>query len=241
MQKVWRMDVNVAGKDDIDTRTKLLLAAERLFGARGIDGVPLHEVVAAAGQRNASALNYHVGGREDLLGAIIDYRRAEVDRSRVELLDGYVAAGVVMDERAVAAGIILPLSKFMARDPNGGHYLRFLTQIFVTDRPETTYAAIGRFDEGMRRCLRLYRACFVTVPPRLIRERFAACGRGAIYALADWERDRTAPRGGYTRSGLTHFTADLIAMTASSLACVGARDPRLKSYTLSRPISAATL
>ncbi|PKQ02591.1 MAG: TetR family transcriptional regulator, partial [Alphaproteobacteria bacterium HGW-Alphaproteobacteria-11] len=35
-----------------DTRARLMVAAERLFGERGLHGVTLKEINAAAGQRN---------------------------------------------------------------------------------------------------------------------------------------------------------------------------------------------
>ncbi len=39
-----------------DTRARLMEAAERLFGERGLHAVTLKETNAAAGQRNESAL-----------------------------------------------------------------------------------------------------------------------------------------------------------------------------------------
>jgi AcrR family transcriptional regulator len=218
-----------------DTRTKLILAGEYLFGRHGIDGVPLHEVVAAAGQRNASALNYHIGGREELLTAIIDFRRSSVDARRVALLDEYVAAGMTMDETAIAAGIILPLGELMLRDPNGGNYLLLLSQVFVTDRPHAAYFAFGRFDKGLRRCRRLYRVRFPNRPARLLNERFSTCSRSAMYALGDWERDKVTPRGVFARSSLAHFLADLVAVTASGLSSIDAREHPFRPFGAIQP------
>ena len=120
--------------------------------------MPLREVVVAAGQRNASALGYHVGDREALIGAILDFRRAAVDARRVRLLDAYAASGVEMNETAIAAGITVPLVELMLSDPRGGNYLRFLSQAYVTERPASAYRATGETDQGMRRCHTLYRA-----------------------------------------------------------------------------------
>ncbi|HVY18394.1 MAG TPA: hypothetical protein VHB27_24455 [Rhodopila sp.] len=221
---------------DTDTRTKLILAGEALFGSRGIDAVPLHEVVTAAGQRNVSALSYHIGGREALLMAILDYRRSSVDARRFALLQEYIAAGIVMDEAAIAAGIILPLAELMMKDPNGGNYLRLLTQVFVTDRPRASYAVAGRFDQGWRLCRRLYRAWFPGVSHRALIERFETCSHGAMYAMADWERDKVAPRN-FPRSGFMTFISDLIALTASALASHGRSDPRFKPFATIQPAS----
>ncbi|MDQ4115373.1 MAG: TetR family transcriptional regulator, partial [Actinomycetota bacterium] len=69
-----------------DTRTKIVLAAERLFAERGMAAVPLRDIVAAAGQRNASAIQYHFGPRPDLVTAVFQYRMGQVNERRLELL-----------------------------------------------------------------------------------------------------------------------------------------------------------
>ena len=63
----WRADwAAPAGRGDSSrlpsaTAERLLLAAERLFAARGVDGVSLRQVNVEAGQRNLSAAHYHFG------------------------------------------------------------------------------------------------------------------------------------------------------------------------------------
>ncbi|HST76527.1 MAG TPA: hypothetical protein VLJ20_14220 [Acetobacteraceae bacterium] len=219
---------------DLDTRTKLILAAERLFGERGIDAVPLREVVVTAGQRNASALGYHIGGREELVLAILDLRRAAVDARRVALLEEYAASDVTMDEGAIAAGVIVPLVELMLSDPRGGNYLRFLSQAYVTERPESAYRATGQTDQGMRQCYRLYRARHPDVASRLLRERFSLGCRGAIFALSDWQRDAAAARSSIPRTGLHGFAGDLITITAAGLASVRERECRFTPFAAPR-------
>ena len=51
------------GRDATATREKLLRAAEYLFARQGLD-VPIRDIHARAEQRNASAIQYHFGGRE---------------------------------------------------------------------------------------------------------------------------------------------------------------------------------
>lgn len=206
---------------DVDTRTKLVLAAELLFGERGIDAVPLRDVMAAAGQRNASALNYyHIGTREKLVSAIFDFRRSAVDARRMQLLDEYKNSCASLDENAIARALVLPLVELMLNDPTGGNYLRFLSQAFVTDRPENSYLSRGQFDHGTRLCLRIYRERHPKILPRILREHLYLCGRAAIYALADWQRDRSAGRSGFPRSNLPEFASTVVAVTASGLSAV---------------------
>ncbi|MCB0970257.1 MAG: hypothetical protein KDA97_01885, partial [Acidimicrobiales bacterium] len=48
----------------------------------GVQGIATREIVAAAGQRNASAVSYHFGSRQGLLLEILARRGAPVDRER---------------------------------------------------------------------------------------------------------------------------------------------------------------
>ena len=63
----------VAGEmaESTSTRDLLLDAAARLFAERGIDNVSMAEIVRAADQRNASAVHYHFGSRDEVLRAVL--------------------------------------------------------------------------------------------------------------------------------------------------------------------------
>ena len=55
-------------RDASDTRARLLAEAERLFAIRGVHETTTREITEAAGQRNVSAVTYHFGSRDALLG-----------------------------------------------------------------------------------------------------------------------------------------------------------------------------
>jgi AcrR family transcriptional regulator len=74
-------------------RQRLLEAAERLFAAQGIDGVSLAELTRAAGLGNTGAVHHYFGGREQLVEAIVEQHRAELDARREQLLDEAEALG----------------------------------------------------------------------------------------------------------------------------------------------------
>jgi len=57
--------------DGVQTRVRLKAAAQRLFATRGIDGVTVRDLNAAAGQRNNASLSYHFGSKEDLARELI--------------------------------------------------------------------------------------------------------------------------------------------------------------------------
>lgn len=61
-------------------------AAEKLIADGGVENVSIREIVAAAGQKNESALQYHFKNLTGLLGAIHAERSAQVQEKRTELL-----------------------------------------------------------------------------------------------------------------------------------------------------------
>ncbi|MCB0998872.1 MAG: TetR family transcriptional regulator [Acidimicrobiales bacterium] len=110
------------------TRRQLVSAAETLFAERGIEGVSLREINAAAGMRNATALQYHFHDRYGLVKAVLAKHTPVVDAARHELLDDYERVGVD-DLRALAAALVSP-SAIKLRDPDGGRaYLRVHAEV----------------------------------------------------------------------------------------------------------------
>jgi AcrR family transcriptional regulator len=118
------------------TRQRLVDAAEALFAERGIDGVSLREVNAAAGQRNATALQYHFDDRAGLLRAVLAKHHRDVEARRHALLDEYEAAGQA-DLRVLAAALVRPVAAELANPDGGRHYLRIMAQL--VNRPDVSF------------------------------------------------------------------------------------------------------
>jgi len=85
------------------TRTQLLNTAERLFLEHGLDEVSLRAIVREAGQRNQSALQYHFGGRSELIAAMLNRRAQEVEAKRRVLVDEALKDNDNPDLREVCA------------------------------------------------------------------------------------------------------------------------------------------
>lgn len=66
-------------------RARILAAAARLFAERGLAGVGLREITAAAGT-NLAAVNYHFGSKEKLLEALFAQRARPITEERLRLL-----------------------------------------------------------------------------------------------------------------------------------------------------------
>ena len=100
------------------TRATLISVAERLFADKGVDGVTLHEIGKAAGQRNAAVCQYHFGNKEGLLQAIIDKHVPGIVARRHDLLD-HIEQKDAMSVRDVVRAFVQPVAEKLA-DLDGG-------------------------------------------------------------------------------------------------------------------------
>ena len=89
----------------------LIDAAARLFAERGVDNVSIADIVRSADQRNASAVHYHFGSRDDILLAVLTRHVGELAQRRLALLKEAQArpAGEV---RPAAEAIVRPITEF---------------------------------------------------------------------------------------------------------------------------------
>ncbi|WP_300400543.1 helix-turn-helix domain-containing protein [Nocardioides sp.] len=101
---------------------ELISAAETLFAERGIDGVSMREITRAANQRNTTALQYHFGGRDGLLKALVDKHMDHVAVRRAALLDN-LAAGGETTLRIGASVLVQPLIAKLTDDDGGPSFL----------------------------------------------------------------------------------------------------------------------
>lgn len=70
----------------VDTRNRLMRAMEKLSAQKGSENVSVKELIATAGQKNVSVLQYHFGSMEGLLTAIHQSRFVQTQTKRRELL-----------------------------------------------------------------------------------------------------------------------------------------------------------
>jgi AcrR family transcriptional regulator len=109
------------------THVRLLDAAERLIGERGVDAVSLRAINTEA-ESNVAAAHYHFGSKEALVRAVLDRRMsvlAEERFARLAPLESQPAPA----PRALAEVIVRPLFD-LAADPAGARYVRFLAALY---------------------------------------------------------------------------------------------------------------
>jgi len=176
------------------TRERLIDAAERLFAEHGIEAVSLGRITREAGQRNASALHYHLGSKETLIQAIFERRMADINARRLSLLAGVDVADRMAALRAVAEALILPFAEQLEAGAGGRHYVRFVAQVYGDPRLSMFDLVRGRHDDGMRRAGELVPAILADLPVAVVRRRLAFATILIIQAVATQARGLSAGR-----------------------------------------------
>jgi AcrR family transcriptional regulator len=115
-------------RDASDTRERLLATAQTLFARDGIYQVPLKRIVERAGQRNASALHYHFGGRDGLLHAIIVRHDDRIQAARHRMLTQLETEDRTDDLRALVRALVEPFSLELGT-ASGREYLQIVSQL----------------------------------------------------------------------------------------------------------------
>lgn len=187
-------------------RGDLLRAAETLFARHGVDAVSLREITAAAGATNASAVQYHFGGRSGLLRALHAKHDPAVEQRRHDLLDRWEEAGD-RDLRSIAAAYVRPLAERL--DAPGGHgYLQLLAD--EVNRPDMVYDPAN--DDPSKSTTRWRYLIAPLLDPEAVRlhRRFVAMQ----FTLTDLARRvRNRPEGDHAR-----YTSHLIDLVTAVLA-----------------------
>lgn len=171
-----------------EARELLMLAAEECFAEQG-PGVALRDIASAAGQRNNSAVHYHFGSRDGLIEAVIEWRTAEMEAARVQMLAD--AAGTELD----LDDLVRILAEPMLTTPysqQSTHYARFVEQV----RTHPAVAGAVRDDRwpAVRKVTTMIAERLEHLPRSARRQRIAAMSTALFALAADRERARAEGR-----------------------------------------------
>jgi AcrR family transcriptional regulator len=193
------------------TREHIILVAEELFAARGIEGVSLREIGQAAGQRNNAATQYHFGDRAGLVSAILAHRATQNDPMRQVLLDEMGRRGEISLHEVVAA-LVLPVVDHVAEP--GNHYVGFLDRLYNSTsdygRPISPRPDSPAMDEIATRL----RQCLPELPTEAVDRRLPIAVQWMVRTLAAYER---AVMGDKEVPPLNELADELIAMLAAAI------------------------
>ena len=163
-----------------------MLTAERLLAERGLDGVSLRQIGAAAGNGNNSAVQYHFGSKDQLIQAIFEYRLPQLHERRSMLM----AQRRPDDLRSWVECYVLPILE--QGEQEGSHYLTFVAMLqhhghrdVFEHLPEEFQASTRAFRERVATLL-------PRVPEPLRAHRIGQAMTFSVHAASDRERARAS-------------------------------------------------
>ncbi len=189
-------------------RLRILRAAERLMAANGIDGVSLREINRAAGQGNASAIQYHFGDREGLVIAILERHQVASEPRRHALLDAYTTGPG--DLRMLAEALVVPLVECLADLDGGREYVQIAREFYTRARSPDD---LGRHRDDRHSMARWNRLVATRLPQQ--EQRILPARRAAVrLVLGEVARRAQDPPA----SDDSRFADELVALVSALLA-----------------------
>jgi AcrR family transcriptional regulator len=199
-----------------DTKSRILDVAEGLFAEQGVERVSIRDITIAA-EVNLAAVNYHFGGKDELIEAVFERRIRPVNEARIEALRRLRPArpgkGPKVEE--ILEAFIRPTLTCCANDPKGGHaFARLFGRCLAEPRPEVETLLREQF-EPLRKELE---GALIKAVPHLSREEIFWRMKFTFGALHHWmlSRDRFLPPWA-KETGVEEQTQELIAFAAAGL------------------------
>lgn len=202
-----------------DARTRILLAAERLFAERGVDNVSLREIGERAGQRNNSAVQYHFGDKSRLIQSLYDLRLVPLNETRLKMLSE-VAEPDVAD---LARIYVLPMAEAVMGSRGTWAYARFLDRYLGRGRDFEPFD--DRHSEGSREVTERMAEQMATLGSGMREERLRMIQVLQIRTLADLEHRLEYGLADSAEAWLT-VEALIEGVTVLLRAGTGVTDPR---------------
>jgi len=200
------------------TKRRLLEAAERLFADEGIDADSMRRISQEAGQRNNSALQYHFGGREALIEALVASRMAAINARRHALLELALTQKGGDPVADLVAVLLLPFVELLLDGERGSRYVRVVGQIFAQGRAVAVLGPERPWNDAFYAGLAALEDCLPGVPREVRRARIRLMADQVVHATARAEPALrgTSPRA--RRAAVRAFADQLVDYVAGALA-----------------------
>ena len=152
----------------VDTKSRILDAAEELFMEHGFEATSLRLITTAAGV-NLAAANYHFGSKEELFQAVLTRRLDPMNRDRMSLLTDYESAAgsaALTCEKIIAAMFIPALRLARDHEQGGKNFLRLLGRAYADPAPFIRELLSVEYAEMIAR----FRLAFARALPHIARD-----------------------------------------------------------------------
>lgn len=173
-----------------ETRDKLKRVALRLFADRGVDNVPVRDILTAAKQKNGGSLHYYFGGKEGLIRELLLDGARRIDAIRLARLEKIEKGG---GPRSLHEIVKLLAEPFHAIDTSSSDdYLYISLMNTLVNRDYTMFIqSVEGQDFGYRKCIGYIRAMLEQLPQAIFHQRIILMN---IYLFAVVSARTTANR-----------------------------------------------
>ncbi|KZL06594.1 TetR/AcrR family transcriptional regulator [Pseudovibrio sp. Ad26] len=121
-------------KSSLETRQKILDAAEHLFAFRSYDAASIRDIAQKAGVK-LGLVNHHFGTKEDLFFKTVERRAEELARLRLDALEQLKASEEVMTLKGILESFFYPyLDKAENSGPGWLAYARLVAMVSAEER-----------------------------------------------------------------------------------------------------------
>lgn len=191
----------------LETRQRVLDAAEAVFAIRGFDGATIRDIVAESGEP-LGTIHHHGGGKEALFQQVVARRAEALSEARLAALARAQAAGD-SDLPGVLGAFMRPFFDLSQKDPRWRHYARLVAFVSADDRWRALSARF--FDPTARVFLAEIRALVPGATEQSVAEGFVFSVSAMLALLTSQERIGTLGVGRANEAAqvdhLVHFCA----------------------------------
>lgn len=204
-------------------RLHLLAAAERLFATQGL-GVPNRDIIAAAGQRNRSAISYHFTSRAGLIDAVREQHEVPIAQHRQHLIARLPGPGDRTTRQLIEAHVQPVATEMLRCVPS---YWARLSEMLLADQPlrftrggtpaprPRPQQGAAPLSSGLSELMVAHLTHLMHLPEPEAIDRVALTIRFLNNGLACWERDSQEGAGSITP--LAPFTLVLTDLAVAML------------------------
>lgn len=143
----------------------------------------MRDILDAAGQRNAAAVHYYFGGKDELLRELVADGARMIDQARRAMLEAAEAkpGGVTLDD--VVRAMVLANIDVQGETGEGETYLRFIGNL-QAERRELFHEAAREESAAYARCLDHLRRLLADLPLAVVNQRILFAGLSSQAILA---------------------------------------------------------
>jgi AcrR family transcriptional regulator len=169
----------------------------RLMAEKGLEGVSLRSVNAAAGARNSSAAHYHFGNKLGLFSAVVEMFEQDVAAARKPLIEKLRirSATEKLSAREIIEAAYGPFMGLLFHPEYGLPGLKFLSRLIVDSGPEVRLLANKFTGPLANEVLELLTQALPDLPPKVLKIRILFSLINLINGMSDVVALKMSPFG----------------------------------------------